>query len=131
LKHKQKIFVYQRREIIVLGMIALLLGTFTFTLGVHVAKKLGGPNLRNSGSGSSFGRPMEDAPMNREELSDPGKDAPRVIEDSLNQDLHEEVTRTGIKLHPSRSVELPEKPKSQNAGATRLDPAVKKPKHSH
>lgn len=131
LRYTQKLFIYQRREMVLLTMIIFLATAFTFTLGIHLAKTLGGGELRDQENGPSFARPMEDMPINREELSDPGKDAPRVIEDSLNQDLHEEVTRTGIKLHPSRAVELPSKAKSPNGGATRVDPVAKNPKHAH
>jgi cell division protein FtsN len=41
-------------------------------------------------------------------------------EDAVNQATHEEVARTGIKLEDSRQLELPEKTRSKNAGATSL-----------
>jgi cell division protein FtsN len=41
-------------------------------------------------------------------------------EDAVNQATHDEVTRTGIKLEDSKQLELPEKTKTKNAGATSL-----------
>ena len=127
----QKIFIYQKREMILFSALLFLSFSFVFILGIHLAKNIGS-GTRRIASGSSNSLESEDeSDINREELSDPGKDAPKLIEDSLNHELHEEVSRTGIKLRPSRAIELPEKTKSRNAGATRLEPEVKKAAHPH
>jgi cell division protein FtsN len=41
-------------------------------------------------------------------------------EDAANQATHDEVSRTGIRLEDSKQLELPEKTKSANGGATSL-----------
>ncbi|MBI2711573.1 MAG: hypothetical protein HYX41_01745 [Bdellovibrio sp.] len=130
LKHTQKLFVYQRKEIILIGLIGSLSLLFSFIFGIHLAKNLGTGTARTEENEVSALESSDDPGVSREELSDPGKDAPKIVEDSLNQELHEEVTRTGIRLRPSRAVELPTRTKSKTGGATQLEPELQKhPKH--
>ena len=105
--------------------------SFVFILGIHLAKNLGAGSRKISSSSSLSLEAENESDINREELSDPGKDAPKIVEDSLNHQLHEEVSRSGIRLRPSRAIQLPEKTKSKNGGATQLEPEVKKSAKHH
>ena len=136
MKYKQKLFVYQRREIIVLVFLILLGSLFTFTLGVHMTKGLFRNNHVGKDASTELAKPAGEAAVNREELNDPGKNARQIVEDTLNQELHNEVTRTGIKIHPIRPLHLPTRTQSTEGGATHTErkesnpPPIKKLKPS-
>ena len=61
---------------------------------------------------------------NRQELTEQAKGAQQAADESLNQALHDEVARTGIKLDTPRQLALPEKTISKNGGATTGSPPV-------
>ncbi|MGZ3689765.1 MAG: SPOR domain-containing protein, partial [Bdellovibrionota bacterium] len=54
------------------------------------------------------------------EIAEQSKGVDTVIDESLNQELHDEVAKNGLKLGNSRQVDLPKEPKSDNGGATTL-----------
>jgi cell division septation protein DedD len=54
---------------------------------------------------------------NRQELTEQSKGAQQAADESLNQALHDEVARTGIKLDSPKQVQLPEKTKSAESTA--------------
>ena len=105
-----------------------MVAVFTFTLGVHLGKRAGGNTRGRVTASSPLLETVDDIVPNRDEAADNAKEAKQVIEDSLNQQLHDEVTRTGIRLHTPHQVELPEKPKTKNAGATHIEAPVQKHK---
>jgi cell division septation protein DedD len=55
---------------------------------------------------------------NQQEFKEQSAKAQEAANDSLNQALHDEVERTGIRMETPRQVELPEKTKTKQAGAT-------------
>ena len=76
------------------------------------------PNL--AVSDASTVETVSDKTPNRQEFAEQVKGVQVAIEDALNQALHDEVTRTGIKLDTTRQIDLPNKTRGANAGKTTL-----------
>lgn len=117
---RNRLLVYERREMMILVLIGVMIAVFTFTLGVHLGRRSQRdlkPLVDQSVVGVA-GAP--DKIPGRQEFADQNKKMPNVVEESLNQALHEEVTKSGLKADSPRQVDLPEKPVSKNAGATTL-----------
>ena len=121
MERKQSLLVFDRREMVLLWLIGVVLAIFAFTLGVHFGKHLitGGGAARNAAEPGAVAT-VGDVTPTRQELAEQGKAVPEAIDDSLNRALHEEVVLTGVKLDQPRQVELPSKTKSKMAGATTL-----------
>lgn len=108
----------------VLLLLGVMVAIFAFTLGVHLGKQVG-PQVVAHGPGDAETAPtVPDKLPNRQELTEQAKGAQQAADESLNQALHDEVARTGIKLDTPRQLALPEKPVSKNAGATTGSPPV-------
>lgn len=124
MEQKQRFFIYDRKEMGVLLLLGVMVAIFAFTLGVHLGKRVG-PSSVAQGPGDAETVPtVPDKIPNRQELTEQAKGAQQAADESLNQALHDEVARTGIKLDTPRQLALPEKPVSKNAGATTETPPV-------
>jgi cell division protein FtsN len=122
MESKQRLFIYDRKEMIVLVLLGLMVAVFAFTLGVHLGKKVGGAApVARSGDVPPLATAPDNVP-NRQELTEQGKVANQVAEETLQKSLHDEVGRTGIKLETQRQVDLPEKPRAKSGGATTTRP---------
>jgi cell division septation protein DedD len=120
-KQKQHLYIYDRREILVFILLVLMIALFTFTLGIHLGKRIG---TRIAGMGIDDIRSIQtlaDPVPNRQELTEQAKGANEALEETLNHELREEVNHMGIKLKTPRQVVLPAHPKTANAGATTLN----------
>jgi hypothetical protein len=128
LKYKQKLYIFDSREMLVLIILILTLAGFAFTLGVHYAKQLHHPEKFEA---KDKIRPVEASPESvpsQVELTEQGQKIDESLNESLKKNLHDEVEKTGIKLKAGRQVNLPKTPKSQEAGATTLhEPTQVKP----
>lgn len=120
MKYKQRLFIYDRREITTLIALAVMLSVFCFTLGIHLGKRAGTRTLNAESTETSTVTTVGDTLPNQQELSEQAKGSDQTAEETLNQDLHDAVLRSGIKLDTRHQVDLPEKPKRPNAGATTL-----------
>jgi cell division protein FtsN len=130
MEQKQRFFIYDRKEMGVLLLLGVMVAIFAFTLGVHLGKRVG-PQVVAHGPGDAETAPtIPDKLPNRQELTEQAKGAQQAADESLNQALHDEVTRTGIKLDTPRQLALPEKPVSKNAGATTGSPPVEHADHA-
>jgi cell division protein FtsN len=121
MKEKQRVFIYDRKEMGALILLGLMVAVFAFTLGVHLGKRVGGKNVAHTEAGEAT--PVEthsDKEPESKEIADQAKSAGQVADDSANQALHDEVERTGLKLDKGRQVDLPKSAKSDNAGATTI-----------
>ena len=116
---KEQLFIYGRKEIAVLIFLGVLVTVFAFTLGVHLGKKVAPATIVHSGDTHPVATESDQIP-DRVELTEQSKGAPQAANEALDQAAHEEVARTGVKLDKYRQIELPEKTKSQNEGATTL-----------
>ncbi len=130
-------FIYDRKEILILVLLGVMVAAFAFTLGVHLGKRstqLQMTSATTPGTAApAHGIEAEaEVPPEHQEIREMSKHADEVADDSLKQSLHEEVTRTGIRLEKSVPMELPREAKSKNAGATTLtETEAKAPAHSH
>jgi cell division protein FtsN len=119
MERKQRFFIYDGKEMGVLLLLGVMVAVFAFTLGVHLGKRVGPKGALSPVAGDAeLVATSSDKNPNRQELNEQSKGAQQAADESLNQALHEEVARTGIKLDTPRQVQLPEKPHSENAGAT-------------
>ncbi len=115
---KPRLFIYERKEMGVLIVLGSVIAAFAFTLGVHLGKKVGPLPTQATPSEAQMVLTKPDPVPNRQELSEQAKGAQQAADESLNQALHDEVARTGIRLDSPRQLALPEKPVTKNAGAT-------------
>ncbi len=129
---KQKIFIYDRREVAVLILLGVMVAVFSFTLGVHLGKKVdeaSAPNLAKKDTQTLPAETIDDTVPSRLEMSEEAKEVQGAIDDSLNQVLHDEVARTGVQLEKYTPTKLPSQTQSKNQGATtgpRSEDQVKK-----
>ncbi len=130
MEHKQRLFIYDRKEMGVLILLAIMVSVFAFTLGVHLGKKVG-LKMPAEGGDTPAAATQHDELPNRQELTEHGKGVNAAVEESLNQALHDEVGRTGIKLEVPRQVDLPQTSKSAaQTKATQLPEGTTEPKKS-
>ncbi len=122
---KQRLFIYDRKEMAVLVLLGVMVALFAFTLGVHLGKKVG-PSHVVTGAEHGHGDGDSSAPVQTEsdkvpenpEIAAQASGVPDAVDESLDQALHDEVAKTGIQLEQSRPVDLPKKTRSANGGAT-------------
>ena len=122
-KQKSSLYIYERREVIILGLLSILLLAFAFTFGVHLGKFVGIKTftLNHFKSGSGPVKTQNDLIPSGPELTEQGRIAPKALDDTMEQSLHDEVKGTGIKLKEPRQVELPTRTKAPQSGATTLE----------
>lgn len=118
MEQKQRFFIYDRKEMGVLLLLGVMVAIFAFTLGVHLGKRVGSHTLAAAPADADSVPTVPDKIPNRQELTEQSKGAQQAADESLNQALHDEVARTGIQVDTPHQVKLPEKPVSENAGAT-------------
>ncbi len=112
---RPKLFIYDRKEVLLLLLIAVMVAIFSFTLGVHLGKKVTlSQKVHLPGDASLVGTEADAIP-NRQELAEQAKGVQQAGDESLGQALHDEVTKTGIKLNVPKQVELPKVTKSEKA----------------
>ena len=119
-RQKQPLFIYGREEMIILVILCLMVAFFTFTLGVHLGKKIGAKTFNGSINASLVKTLSELRIPNGQELTEQARAAQQALEETLGQDLEEEVKQTQIKIDSPRQVDLPKKTVSSNAGATTI-----------
>jgi cell division septation protein DedD len=107
----QKLFIYDRREMVVLTTLCLVTGLFTFTLGIHLGKEVSTPAEASAQPVPKLVTPIPDQVPSAQELIGPNKATQQALEESLYQTLHDEVVRTGIHLSTPYQIDLPENSK--------------------
>jgi cell division protein FtsN len=119
---QKRLFIYDRREVIILILLGAMVAMFAFTLGIHLGKKV---NPRAGGSPISSDSvqvpTLQDNVPNKQELTEQSRGAQATADDELTKTLQSEVEKSGMKLNTPRQVTLPEDAKSKNAGATTLN----------
>jgi cell division septation protein DedD len=129
MKPIQRLFVFGRKELLMLFMIGFMISVFTFTLGIHYGKHVGNRIWVGSNDSVPLVTTLPDQIPDRQELAEQGKGAQRAVVETLHHDLQAEVIKTGIKLSTPRQVDLPHHPKKPEAGATTLTKSAK-PSHT-
>ncbi len=122
---KHNLVIYERREVIVLLLLAAVAGLFTFTYGLHLGKtvvSVESPRL-HSPSDHPPVKTVPDEIPNRQELTEQGKAVPQASEEALDEALSEEVTKSGAHIDVPKQVELPVESRTAVAGATHITQA--------
>lgn len=117
-QQKQKVFVYDRKEVLVLGMITVVVAAFAFTLGIHLGKRVAPPPPPTAAADAESVATAGDSVPNRAEIQEQAKGLIENADESVEQDLREAVEKEGLKLAKKRQVELPQTTINHNAGAT-------------
>ncbi len=106
---KPRFFLYDRKEVAVLIVLAIMVAVFAFTYGIHMGKSVGpkGTVAAQHGHEATAVNTLADQVPNRQELTEQGVHAGAVAEEALSQSLREEVGRSGIRLDTPRQVDLP------------------------
>ncbi len=117
-KSRQRMFIYDRKEVTVLTVLGVMVALFAFTLGVHLGKKVRG------GLGSWTGPDAQSVDTATDKIPEPGdlteqsKGAFGAVDDTLSHMLRDEVEKAGLKLDQGRQIELPKGTVSKEGGAT-------------
>jgi len=117
MQQKQRLFIYDRKEMGVLLLLALLVAVFAFTLGVHLGKRVGTGEMAAEAPAVTMAATEEDSVPSAQELSDQNKGAQLESDEVLDIAAHDEVGRTGLKAAVRRQIELPQKSKAEKANA--------------
>jgi cell division septation protein DedD len=125
-KKQQRLFIYDRREVVTLIALGLMVAAFAFTLGVHLGKRVVGHSANGELTTEAQIPTLQDSVPNKQELKEQSKDAQDVADQELSRSLKQEVTQSGVKLKAPRQVELPAKSKSKSGGATTLKASADK-----
>jgi DedD protein len=120
MEHKQRLFIYDRREVFILFVLGLMVAAFAFTLGVHLGKRVTTQAQSPVMGEVSKTATLQDTLPNRQELTEQGQNAQAAADDEMSQTLHQEVEKSGIQLKSARQVDLPGQTKSAAGGATTM-----------
>ncbi len=133
---KPFLYVYGRKEMALLVALGILVALFSFTLGIHLGKRVGilvDPSQPQAHTESAQAghtaaptdegthaklQGQDDAVPDRLDLKEQGKNSEKVARASLGEALHAEVARTGIQLETPRQITLPSEAKTPEGGAT-------------
>lgn len=106
---RQRLFIYDRREMVVLILLSVMVALFAFTLGVHLGKRVvpqAAPVTAEAPTTHAI-ETQDDALPNRQDMTDQAPAADPAADEALGRSLHEEVARSGIQLDKPRPTELP------------------------
>jgi cell division septation protein DedD len=114
----QQIFIFTRREILILVTLGVMLGLFAFTLGVHLGKKVGVSEHISEAQVVSTVTSVPDRLPSSNEFHVHSKTVETNVDGLLSEELQAEVKKTGIHIDQPRQMHLPKNTVSANAGAT-------------
>lgn len=103
---KRKIFIYDRKEVGILGLLGVVVALFAFTLGVHLGKQVV-PKAADTHAANESLEPVDAAKEqnpNRNEIANEVKNVPGAVDETLEQNLRDEVAKTGIQIDPVAAV---------------------------
>ncbi len=124
MEKKQRLFIYDRKEVLILFSLAVALVLFSFTLGVHLAKSLGGQKVAEGSKDPGQLQGVPDEVPSRQELAERSETAVEEAKDAARQALKTEVLRTNIKTDHPKPLDLP----GEKGGSKK---AVSKPSEAH
>lgn len=110
---RSSLWVYDKKEMIVLVLLGGLVAAFAFTLGVHLGKRLY-PKAADAAHGDGHVvATQEDADPTRQEVSEAAAGTEAAAQEAMTEALRNEVSRTGLKLDEPKQVKLPEETKAE------------------
>ena len=93
MEQKQRLFIYDRREVVILVTLGLTVATFAFTLGVHLGKKVTSHSLNSPTAEVPQTATLQDNLPNKQELTEQARSAQAAADEELSHTLHEEVEK--------------------------------------
>ncbi len=121
MSQKSSIFLFDRREVLTLGLATVVALFFAFTLGVHYGKRFGpkGPHGIDPVEATAVPASTDKIPS-RLDFSEQGRLAGTAADEELSRTLEAAVKRSGLRLDTPIPITLPEETRNGEAGATRL-----------
>lgn len=105
---RPKIHIYDRRELGVLFFLAVVVSLFSFTLGIHMGRRAGSETEKAAAAEPVAIAHDVEPPPSSQDLNQQARTAHQVADQALDQTLHDEVMKTGIKLEKGHQLELPD-----------------------
>ena len=107
MSQKQRLFIYDRKEMGILVLLGAMVALFAFTLGIHLGKQVGGKTSLTAPEDAKPVATLPDQVPDKNELNEQGKGVAQAVDQTLTHSLKEEVERTGVALQTPRQIELP------------------------
>ncbi|MEN9723918.1 MAG: hypothetical protein RJB38_1904 [Pseudomonadota bacterium] len=124
MNQRSRLLIYERKEILLLGVLSLLVAIFAFTFGIHLGKRVpprGKPVGTEPTEVSQVTQLPDQAPT-RAEAQDKVAGASRAAGEVLDETLRQEVESVGLKLDHPVAVELPKKTVAEKRSPHRVAP---------
>ncbi|MBU6376046.1 MAG: SPOR domain-containing protein [Bdellovibrionales bacterium] len=117
---RSRLMIYERKEVVLLVVLSLLVALFAFTFGVHLGKRVPPKGRASAPMGTEVGsvRQLPDQAPTRAEAQEKAADAPAAVSQALDDTLKEEVAASGIQLDKPVEVDLPSKTKAEKKSKT-------------
>lgn len=109
---RNRFFIFETKEVGIFLLLGLLVAGFSFTLGIHFGKRIGLHTMLKGKDATAVATEDDQIP-DKHDLIEEEKKVDSVAEELLEQRLHQEVAKTGIKMETGRQVSLPEKAKTE------------------
>jgi len=111
MSQRSRLLIYERKEVILLGVLSLLVAVFAFTFGIHLGKRVPPKGKPATHDGSAVGHvnQISDQEPTRAEAQEKVPEAKAVAGQILDQTLKEEVSSSGLQLEKPVQVKLPKK----------------------
>jgi len=109
MNQRSRLLVYERKEVVLLGILSILVALFAFTFGIHLGKRVPPKSRPAAAEGSAAGwvNPISDQAPTRAEAQDKVPEAATGAAEAADRELEAEVERTGIHLDKPIPVDLP------------------------
>jgi len=116
MERKSRILIYERKEVLLLLGLAVLVGVFVFTFGVHLGKRVPPRGVRNGEPAVPEVNQIADHKTTRHDIQDQVLQAQGAADVIADETLRDEVAKAGIRLDPYKQVNLPEKSVPEKKG---------------
>jgi hypothetical protein len=111
MSQRSRLLIYERKEVVLLGILTLLVAVFAFTFGIHLGKRVPPRTKPATTDGSSVGHvsQISDQTPTRAEAQEKVAEANAATGQILDQELKGEVGTSGLQLEKPVQIELPKK----------------------
>lgn len=109
MESKSRILIFERKEFLLLLGLAVLVGVFVFTFGVHLGKRVPPRTVRTGEASVPEVNQLADHKTTRHDLQDQVLQAQGAADVIADETLRDETAKAGIRLDPYKQVELPAK----------------------
>jgi len=111
MSQRSRLLIYERKEVVLLGILSVLVAIFAFTFGIHLGKRVPPKGKPASVEGSEVGHvnQISDQAPTRAEAQEKVAAAPGAAAEMMDEAIQAEVAAVGLKLDKPVQVELPKK----------------------